>query len=146
MMDSSHRVRVIATILLVALVAGCGDSTNPFDTVPVSGKVVYDDGSPIPVQGMDLSFHSQTPPKEGLHPRVGAVGVKSDGTFENVTSHKYADGLALGKHKVVIISREAGKFTRKIPKECTEARTTPVEVEVTDSGQFLEIKVPKPKS
>lgn len=94
---------------------------------------------------MQLSFHSLVPPKDGMHPRVGVVGVGADGSFEKVTSYKYADGLVLGKHKVAIICREGGGFTTKIPKVCTEARSTPIEIEVTDSGQFLEIKVPKPK-
>ena len=142
----SSRERILAVALLTVAVEGCGGSATPFEAVPVSGKVVYDDGSPIPVPGMELSFHSMTPPKDGFYPRVGAANVGGDGSFAMVTSHKYADGLLPGKHKVVIISREGGQLTKKIPKECAVLSSTPIEVEVTESGQFLEIKVPKPKS
>lgn len=143
---SSLREQIAAVALLTATIAGCGGSASPFAAVPVSGKVVYEDGSPIPVQGMELSFHSLMPPKDGFHPRVGAANVGGDGLFEMVTSHKYADGLLPGKHKVVIISREGGQLTKNIPQECAALRSTPVEIEVTGSGQVLEIKVPKPKS
>ncbi len=42
-------------ILACAFVTGCG-SGSPFKYVKVSGKVTYDDGSPIPVHGMELRF------------------------------------------------------------------------------------------
>jgi hypothetical protein len=96
---------VFLALLSAVLLVGCGGSVSPFDSVPVSGKVTYEDGSAIPLGGMQLTFHSQVPPQNGMHPRPGVVGVKGDGTFENVTSYKFADGLVLGKHKVVVIAK-----------------------------------------
>jgi hypothetical protein len=105
---------------------------------------MYEDGTPIPV-GMKVFFHSQTPPKEGMHPRPAMVGVGPDGKFENLTTYKYADGLVVGPHKVTFVAQEAdGKPSKKIPKDYADVRTTPLLVEVTHSGQVLEIKVPKP--
>jgi hypothetical protein len=132
--------------IVVLLLAGCTGTGSPFDSVPVSGKVTYDDGSPIPVQGMKVYFHCLEPPIDGMHPRPATVGVGADGTFKDVTTYKYADGLVLGEHKVSLVCLEGGKLTPKIPKEFAVPATTPLRVEVTEAGQFLEIKVPKPKN
>lgn len=133
-----------ASGLVVVLLVGCGGSGSPFKSVPVRGKVTYEDGTPIPVQGMKIYFHSLEPPKDGMHPRPATAGVGRDGTFENVTTHKYADGLILGKHKVSLVCQEGGQLTKKIPREYALPAETPLVIEVEKSGQFLEIKVPKP--
>lgn len=132
----------IAALLCLTLV-GCGGG-GPFKSVPVSGIVTYEDGTLIPV-GMKVFFHSQTPPKDGMHPRPAMVGVGPDGKFENVTTYKYADGLVVGPHKVTLVAQDAnGKMSKLIAKDCADVRTTPLTVEVTHSSQVLEIKVPKP--
>jgi hypothetical protein len=77
-----------------------------------------------------------------VRPGMGAVA--ADGTFNDVTSYKFADGLAYGKYKVSLVAEEGGKLTAKIPKDCAQPDKSPLEVEVTESGQVLEIKVPKP--
>lgn len=136
--------RLVAWVLPV-LVAGCGGSGSPFDSVPVSGKVTYDDGTPIPVQGMKVYFHCLEPPVDGNHPRPATVGVGADGTFNDVTTYKYADGLVLGEHKVSLVCMEGGKLTPKIPNDYAVPAKTPLRVTVTESGQVLEIKIPKPK-
>jgi hypothetical protein len=132
--------------LLALLVAGCGGSGSPFKSVPVIGKVTYDDGTVIPVGGMKIFFHCQEPPKDGMHPRPAQASVGPDGTFKDVTTYKFADGLVLGKHKVSLVCEEGGKLTDKIPKDYALPDKTPLVVEVTKPGQFLEIKVPKPRS
>lgn len=132
-------------LLLVAVcVLGCGGSGSPFASVPVSGSVTYEDGSPIPCAGIKVYFHSLTPPKAGLHPRPATVGVGADGKFADVTTYKFADGLVLGEHKVTLVCLEKGKPTTKYAKEYSDPEKTPLRVTVTGSGQVLEIKVPKP--
>lgn len=126
------------------MAGGCG-SNSPFTSVPVTGKVTYDDGTPIPVAGMRIFFHSLEPPKNGMHPRPAQAGVGPEGTFKDVTSYKFADGLVLGKHSVSLVCEEGGKLTNKIPRDYALPEKTPLEVEVTEAGQFLEIKIPKPK-
>jgi hypothetical protein len=42
------------------------------------------------------------------------------------------------------VCQEGGKLTPKIPMDYALPAKTPLVVEVTESGQFLEIKVPKP--
>lgn len=137
---------LLAVSVLSVAIAGCSRSASPFESVPVSGKVTYEDGSPIPVPGMTIFFHSQEPPKDGMHPRPATVGVGPDGTFKDVTTYKFADGLVLGKHKVSLVAQKGEKLTTEIPREYALPDKTPLVVEVTESGQFLEIKVPKRKA
>jgi hypothetical protein len=138
------RLGRLAIVLLSLATAGCGGTGSPFESVPVSGKVTYDDGSAIPVQGMKIYFHSLEPPKDGLHPRPATVGTDSEGRFSDVTTYKYADGLVLGKHKVTILAQKNATGQPPIPEDYSLPERTPLTVEVTDSGQVLEIKVPKP--
>jgi hypothetical protein len=133
-----------AIVLLSLVTAGCGGTGSPFESVPVSGQVTYEDGSPIPVQGMKLYFHSLEPPREGMHPRPATVGTDSEGRFTDVTTYKYADGLVLGKHKVTILAQKDATGPAPIPEDYSFPEKTPLVVEVTDSGQVLAIKVPKP--
>jgi hypothetical protein len=95
---------------------------------------------------MTIFFHSLEPPVNGMHPRPATVGVGPDGTFRDVTTYKFADGLVLGKHKVSLVAQKGQKLTDQIPREFALPDKTPLQVEVTESGQFLEIKVPKPKA
>lgn len=135
---------LLAGLLLIVL-AGCDRSASPFDSVPVAGKVTYEDGSAIPVPGMTIFFHCLEPPVNGMHPRPATAGTGPDGTFKDVTSYKFADGLVLGKHKVSLVAQKGDKLTTAIPTEYAQPDKTPLRVEVTEWGQFLEIKVPRPK-
>jgi hypothetical protein len=128
------RVAALGSFVLMLSLLGCGGNGNPFDSVPVSGKIAFDDGSSV--GGMRVYFYSEQPPVDGMHPRPAVVGIGEDGTFSQVTTYKYGDGLVLGKHKVSFESK-------RVPKEYQSTTTTPLVVEVTKSGQFLDIKVPK---
>jgi hypothetical protein len=143
-MNLYSQVLLLICAAVLHLIAGCSGSGSPFDSVPVSGKVTYEDGSPIPVQGMTIFFHCQEPPTDGMHPRPATAGVGPDGTFKDVTTYKFADGLVLGEHKVSLVAQKGEKLTTEIPREYALPDKTPLVVEVTESGQFLEIKVPKP--
>jgi hypothetical protein len=145
LLKSLLRFRLLLAMGAYALAIGCGSGGNPFKSVPVSGKVTYEDGSPIPVSGIKIYFHSLLPPKDGMHPRPATAGVGPDGTFKDVTTYKYADGLVLGEHKVSLVCQEGGGLTKKIPREYALPAKTPLRVEVTESGQILEIKIPKPQ-
>lgn len=137
----------LALVLFAATIipcAGCG-SGNPWEPIAVSGKVAYEDGSAIPVNGMKLYFKPQTPPIDAkTFPREGAASVGPDGAFANATTYKYADGLIPGKHKVMVVAYAADgrKLSPAIPKEFTQMATTPLEVD-TDNLP-LEIKIRKP--
>lgn len=124
--------------------SGCSES-SPYDLVTVSGKVSYDDGSLIPASSIMLKFDPEAAPLDAkTHPRKGFALVNvGDGTFDYATTHKHADGLVAGKHKVLVVAyAEDGKAARVVPKEYLRPDTTPLEID-TESLP-LELKVQKP--
>jgi hypothetical protein len=137
-----------AWLLFVGFSYGCGSST-PFDIVPVHGKVVYEDGSLIPADSILVTFNPINPEKSKMVPPGGQTTVNvQDGTFSNVSSHRANDGLALGRHKVVVVAfkNNPGKNPSPsgvVPAKYNKMATTPLEVNVESSGQLLEIKVSK---
>lgn len=135
-------MRLISILVCCAFV-GCG-SQSPFDYVKASGKLTYEDGTPIPAKSIRLQFAAQDAPQiEGAHPRPAIANVNEAGEFDCVTSYKYGDGLIPGKHKVSVeqATDKAGQLL--VPKEYASIGTTPLVVDTADAP--LEIKVPKPK-
>src|SRR3954462_4522935 len=129
-------------ISCLALCLGCG-SDSPFKYVRASGKITYEDGSPIP-GGIRLMFVPENIEAKGnSHPRLGMADVDSSGKFDCVTSYKFGDGLVPGKHRVVIQGAADRAGIAAVPKEDTSAETTKITV---DTGNLpFDIKVPKPK-
>ncbi len=139
-------MRAIVVTMVVCLLAGCG-SVNPYEPIKVSGKVTYEDGSPIPVPSMRLVFEPQVAPLDAkTYPRKGMVDVGADGTFDKVTTYKFGDGLIPGKHKVVIVPAESARATAQstpaVPREYSDGTTTPLIVSTDELP--LHIKIRKP--
>jgi hypothetical protein len=126
-------------VLLSCAFLGCG-SGSPFKYVKASGKITYEDGSPL--RNVRLLFAAQEAPTvEGAHPRPAVANVNDQGDFDCVTSYKYGDGLIPGKHKVAIDA--GGPDNPTVSKEYQSIATTPLMVDTATLP--LEIKVPKPK-
>jgi hypothetical protein len=141
-------VRFVA-LLVVITTLGC-NRDMPFDVVPVQGKVTYDDGSLIPADSILVTFNPiRSEPKTKITPPGGQTNVNvQDGTFSAVSSHRANDGLVVGRHKVVVVSFKKGPNGNPAPSDAVPAKyrkasTTPLEVEVDSSNQFLELKVSK---
>ncbi len=135
-------IRLLSAWPLIACI-GCGAS-GPFEYVPVTGKITYEDGTPIPASGIRLQFFPKdAPPKGESYPRSGAAFPGADGRFAYATSYKYADGLLPGKHAVSIDYATDSKGKLLVPKEYCHASTTPI---VVDTAHLpMDIKVPRPK-
>jgi hypothetical protein len=126
------------------LCLGCGPR-SPFDYVQVSGRITYDDGTPIPSGGIRLHFAAQDAPTvENAHPRRAIANVNDKGEFECVTSYKYCDGLIPGRHKVAVLEATDAAGKLLVPAAYTSISTTPLVVD-TEEAPF-DIKVPKPKT
>ena len=82
----------------------------PFDFVPVHGKVTYEDGSLIDADSILVTFNPILSGEKGKTvPPGGQTNVNvQDGTFSAVSSHRANDGVAVGRHKVVIVSFKKG--------------------------------------
>jgi len=138
------RLRHLLLIPVLAALAGCGPN-DPFDYVKVSGKVTYEDGSPIPGDRLEVEFQPLAEPVDPkTHPRPGFATMNDDGTFDSVTSgRKPGDGLVRGRHKVAVRSfGEDLNPTGAVPEEYTNPDTSPLEVDTADAPFHL--KVPKP--
>lgn len=127
----------------VLLLSGCG--SEPFPIVKVSGRIVYDDDSPLTTKKGDtlgLIFMSQTPPRDpATHPRTGTAVVNpEDGTFSSATTHKHGDGLIRGRHKVSIYTGDT--YSPAVPRDYCDPDTTPLEVDVSGSPLLIRIRKP----
>jgi hypothetical protein len=138
-----------ALIFAIIALAGC-NSDMPFDMVPVTGKVTYEDGSLIPADSIQVKFNPiLTGPKTNISPPGGHTEVNvQDGTFSAVSSHRANDGLVVGRHKVVVVALKkdasgSTKPTDAVPEIYRQESTTPLEIEVTSSDQPLDLKVRK---
>ena len=138
---------LMACLLLSLVLTGCGKK-EPFTHAHIKGKITYEDGTPIPADRVRVIFHPQAAPIDPkTHPRPGEVDLQPDGSFSDVTSHKYADGVVIGKHKVTIIPLDAEERELKVvPKEYMRVETTPLMIDTTDFSEEtpIEIKIPKP--
>lgn len=86
------RTRLPSLFLLLALLAGC---TSELKTYRIPGKLVYEDGSPVPGASVVL----QTKVGDQI---VAARGVAApDGRFDLATFQE-ADGVVAGEHEVSI--------------------------------------------
>ena len=136
-------MRLLISLLCCAVI-GCS-SGSPYDYEKVSGKITYDDGSPIPAPALRLRFVAQDAPQvDGAFPRPAFANVHEQGEFDCVTSYKYGDGLIPGKHKVSIEREGLPDARPPVPKEYLSINTTPLVIDTEDAP--LEIKVPKPQA
>jgi hypothetical protein len=132
----------LGCLALAAVLSGCG-SSGPYDYVPVSGTITYEDGSPIPLGGARLLFFPQEMPEAGAAvPRQAMANLDANGAFDCATSYKYGDGLIPGKHKVVIQGNSMVDGKQIFPKAFNSESETPLVIDTADTP--LVIKVPKP--
>ena len=141
----SMSVRRSLVVFAMATICGCGES-GPFEYVLVSGKVTYEDGSLIEANTIRLGFTALD--YEGgvtVRPRPGKTTLNiQDGTFDSVTSYKYADGLVPGKHRVAVVplGKNGQPLKNCVPEEVMNSAASPLIVDTANLP--LEIKVPKP--
>lgn len=142
--NATHLRQVVFTALLICSATGC-DSINPFEQVKVRGTLTYDDGSLIPAEMIILKFEPLAKPLDAkTHPPAGMSYVNvEDGTFDVVTSHKYADGLVRGKHRVLVAATtKSGKSTQLVPSEYIDSERTPLFVDTAETPFQLVVRKP----
>jgi len=139
---ASKRCRLTAGSVLTAVVVtgilGCGTS-DPFNKLPVKGKITYEDGSLIPAVRIRIRFTPLTPPiDQKIYPRPGTAEVNVvDGTFSSATTRDYGDGLVVGRHAVTATSFDKDDQETELP-------VTPAEIEIGKGTTDFQFKVKKP--
>ena len=137
--------RACCALPLIAIAlptTGC-NSSGP-EVYPVSGKVVYPDGSPMP-EGM-VEFEAM----EGEFSGRNARGViQTDGTFV-LTTQEPDDGAVAGRHRAIVREpyRNLG-FNEEGPPPLIDPlfaryETSGLEFTVKEEKNYIEIEVNKP--
>ena len=131
----------------LAMLAGCSKQANPFDMAQVGGKITYSDGKPIDAAVVKVFFVPQDIPAVGeKHARTAQATLGKDGGIESVSTAGLNDGLAVGRHKVVLQPCNADLTLRlsAVAAKYCNPMTTPLEIEVTRQGpNRFELKVEK---
>jgi hypothetical protein len=130
----------VGAISLTIFAVGC--SRSPFTFVPASGKITYEDGTPLPTEGgLRVIFVSTAAPREdGTRAPQAAAFPDARGEFSRVSSTRSEGGMATGEYKVAIMY-EGTDAKRFVPRDYISPKTTPLVVH-TDNLPF-DIKVPK---
>jgi hypothetical protein len=140
-------LRSVGFIFIIMLAAVVGCKKQPFSCVPVSGKVMYEDGSLIQAERIRVKFISQAQSADPhIAPREGAADVDGKtGTFDWVTTYVPKDGIIPGEHKVVIQCFTGSRLrTDLVGEEYSNSTKTPLIVQSSQSP--FELKVRKPGS
>lgn len=137
---------LLALALGAAALAGCGGG-EPFEIVPVSGKVAYDDDSLIPAPRIVVVFVPQVKAADArTYPRQGQAEVNvADGTFSYATTRQPGDGVTAGRAKVLVMSYDAREnLTGHVPAVYHAPETTPLEVDVGKDSREFPFKIKRP--
>jgi hypothetical protein len=133
--------RWLATLAALALLlgsAGCGSGRYP-----VTGRVVFDDGTPLD-EGIVICEM-----KEGNRPVLARGSLGRDGTFR-LGTQRPGDGVRPGKYRVLVVPRgltQAERSTRApiIDPRFEHFETSGLTLEVKDGKQVLNITVTRPQ-
>ena len=135
---------LLPALWLIGSLSGCGGGT-PYQTVKISGKVTYDDGSLIQAEDITLVFSPQV---EAVDARTSAkkgtaVVNVADGTFSCASTYDYGDGVIPGKHKIAVQPIKGGvPAPGLVPDNYMDPRKTTLERTI-ESAAALELTVPK---
>jgi hypothetical protein len=143
----------IASVLALAIWGGVivfrlfESTSDPFTYHRVSGRVVYEDGIPIPAGDLTLTFVPMVGTAGGArHPRPGHATVMTEtGDFACASTRRHGDGLVAGRHKVLV----TGPNRLPLAKEVLSADyaaydTTPLEVDTRTQRFDIIVKRPMP--
>jgi hypothetical protein len=140
---------LIGALSICTSISGCGANV-PFSIVPVHGKIAYQDGSLISADSILVTFYPILSGEKGkIVPPGGRTNVNvEDGTFSAVSSYRKDDGLAIGRHKVMVVTYKKGPNgplapSTAVPPVYGKETTTPLEIEVESGDQFLDLKISK---
>lgn len=149
-----HRIGVLITVngfrcytvvvfaLCLPITVGCGGRT--FSIAPVTGSVLYEDGTPIPAENYKLKLAPQAKSPDGKSfPRVATALVDAQGNFDGATSYQYLDGVTGGESIVYFDMGDHKRGAALLPVEYLSPKTSPLTID-TGQSRTIEIRVPRP--
>jgi hypothetical protein len=139
----NHKVRRrLATLTALALlvgVAGCGSGRYP-----VTGRVLYQDGSPV-TEGVVIGEAA-----EGDRKVMAQGAVQPDGSFRWGTGRP-GDGAWPGKYRVVVVARALGEaesargMLPAVDPKFSNPRTSGIAFDVNETHNEFNITVTRPR-
>jgi hypothetical protein len=122
--------------------AGCGPSGAP-KVVKGKLKVEFDDGTALPSEATVI-----LQPEGGAATKyVVSLNLPENGEYAFLTSYEGTglDGAPPGKYKVIVQVGAAESPGPKPTPECSSESTTPLKIEISDSGTVTPnpLKVPR---
>lgn len=140
----SRKPTIALWLMIAFMVISAGCSREPFELVQASGRLTYEDGTPLPTKGgLRIVFAPTAPPINGeMFPPRGTAYPDDNGDFASVSTSR-PGGMVRGEQKVAIMYQDVDS-KRFVPMEYTSPKTTPLVVN-TDDAPF-DIKVPRPKA
>ncbi len=102
-MQRTRYGRAATALAAMVLLAGCARDRP--ETIPVSGKVTYEDGSLVPANRMELRFLAQPEVVRAKdYPPAATARVDTrDGTFSEMTTWMHGDGVIPGEYEVEVV-------------------------------------------
>jgi hypothetical protein len=142
----SHRLRLLSSVVLLSLLAGCGG--GEFSTASVTGKVVMN-GQPVTEGVITFAPLGDGKSDEVGKPASGDVG--PDGTF-TLSTYEDNDGAVVGRHRVmyalpltppeaVPAGAHGGPVQQQSPYAGAKVLTPEVEVKSGDNNFEIEIAI-----
>jgi hypothetical protein len=113
-------------------------------TRPVHGRVLYEDGSTVPVSMCELTFHAVDQASQGRK-RVGRAVLNGvQGEMQRVCYDAKYPGLPLGVYKVTVrLPGQVPLPSYIVAPEYGDSTKTPLSIEANEEPVVLQIKRPK---
>jgi hypothetical protein len=134
----------LALAMLTTTLAGCGSGDRK--TYRAGGRVVFQDGSPMPSGKIELSPMGKVNSASGKSPPNPAGVIENDGTFQ-LTTYKPFDGALPGRYRVIVQELQyETKMGQPPPKPTIDPRytrydTSGLEVEIKEEVNNLKISI-----
>lgn len=132
-----QRLACFCIVGVAVFASGCNQSENLY---PVSGTVVFEDGSPVMFG--DIEFQASQEP-------INARGkIQRDGSFK-LGTRSSSDGAVVGEHKVVIVQTVTNHFNLEVVHDhghvvdpmYSDYQTTDLTVEVKPEKNEIKLVV-----
>jgi len=130
-------IKPLLPLLVALLLCGCGKRDDRKPVVKIKGKVTF---RSQPVDQGTITFI----PLEGGKNATSAI---QEGGIFSLSTYDKDDGAIVGKHKVVVKVNAVGPDGKavsknaRIPAKYESAETTPVQVEIKESKDNLEVSL-----
>jgi hypothetical protein len=143
-----ERTAAALSVAALAALAACGcRKVAQAPTIPVSGKVTYEDGSLVPANQMELKFVTTQPElySQKDYPLAATARVDTrDGTFQEMTTWEHGDGVIAGEYDVEVLrygdEKNPGGYEAKVYRG---EQVWPSRVTVAPDKREFHITIPR---